>query len=153
MDLLDTFNGVAGGLAVLVFIIIFALGVICSMAWVNYAQRRNGAVNQRRGRRAEMNACTLLESEGFEILDAQPHFTSSLMVNGDLSQFDITPDFLVVKDGVRYVVEVKSFNDRTGVANAGVRRQVMEYLHATGLPCLLVRMPGGDIDMIELPEA
>ena len=48
----------------------------------------------------------------------------------------------------KYVVEIK--RDQSGVRSAGVRRQVLEYLVASKLPCLLVTMPDGEITEINL---
>jgi len=129
----------------------FGLGFIVAFYVYRRLQQRAGSLNQRQGRRAEKRAVRLLENEGFKVLDVHPRITCRLWVNGDAGEFAITPDMLVEKDRIRYVVEVKRYNDHSGIANAAVRRQVLEYLFAGGMPCLLVRMPEGEIDLIEIP--
>ena len=79
-------------------------------------------------------------------------FHSELLVNGELEHFNVTPDLLVERDGQQYVVEIKRYRERGWISNAAVRRQILEYLHASGLACLLVRMPEGLIDHIDLEE-
>jgi len=103
-----------------------------------------------RGLQAERDARRLLVEEGFAVTATRPKLVSRLRVNGDPISFAATPDFLAEKDGQRYVVEVKRRDEGSGVANAAVRRQTLEYLYASGLPCLLVLMPAGDIELIEL---
>lgn len=152
MELSDQF-AINGSITLLVLLLVFVLGLMCAYYINAWLLRRMGKVNQRRGRRAEHRARDILESEGFEILDIEPRIESRLLVNGDDTTFVVTPDLLVSKDGVQYVVEVKQLDDRSGVSSASVRRQVIEYVYATGMPCLLIRMPEGDIDMVELfPE-
>lgn len=73
------------------------------------------------------------------------------MVDGASRAFDITPDFIVARDGVSYVVEVKR-TDGDAVARASNRRQVTEYLLATGMPCLLVNMTLREIQHIAFPD-
>ena len=128
----------------------FGLGLVFAFYLYRRLLRRAGSLNQRQGRSAEKKAVRLLQREGFKVLDVHPRFTCHLLVNGEESQFEITPDMLVEKDGVAYVVEVKRYNDGSGIGNASIRRQVLEYLYAGGMPCLLVRMPEGEIDLIEL---
>ena len=94
----------------------------------------------------------MLKSEGYTILEVEPVFHSELLVNGELEHFNVTPDLLVERDGQQYVVEIKRYRERGWISNAAVRRQILEYLHASGLACLLVRMPEGLIDHIDLEE-
>ena len=85
---------------------------------------------------------------------AQPVFSSQLHVDGSSKKFDVTPDFLVERNGKRYVVEVKRLDrGEASVSNADIRRQILEYLYVSGLPCLLVQMPQGIIEAIALPAA
>ena len=152
MNILEQADPLSVGIAVTILALVFLFGLACAFTLNTWMLRRNGKVNQRRGRRAERNAADLLEEEGFAVLDTQPRIASPLRVNGDPEQFVVTPDMLVEKDGVRYVVEVKVHDDRAGITSAAVRRQVIEYMHATGMPCLLINMPEGDIDLIEFTE-
>lgn len=137
-----------------IVVLILILVVILATLWIAYRiqrwwSKRRGTVNRKRGKRAEHEARKLLERKGYKVLDEQPHFTHTLCVNGVPLSFDVNPDLLVRRDGIDYVVEVKNCNESSGVNNAAIRRQVIEYLRATGLPCLLVNMPEGRIDLIE----
>ncbi len=126
-------------------------GVLITLFFMRWASRRLGRRNRARGMRAERRAVKLLRKNGFRLLSPKPVFCSELIVNDQPESYEITPDLLVEKDDQVYVVEVKRYRDNGGVSNAGTRRQVLEYLHATDYPCLLVRMPEGVIDVVELP--
>jgi len=132
-------------------ILTFLLGV--SMTWrlVRWSGRRRGRGSLHRGRRAERRAMRLLKKQGFRILEITPVIESELIVDGAPRRFTITPDFLVDDgDGHEYVVEVKRHHQGNSIANAGIRRQVLEYLYASERACLLVAMPEGIIEEIEL---
>lgn len=137
------------GLAGLIIIgacLIFALGLAAAVFLNRWGKSASGAKIRKLGKQAEKDAVRLLEEEGFRVMKTEPRIRHKLRVNGKPVAFHITPDFLVEKDGQRYVVEVKR---EGGVQNASVRRQALEYMEAAQLPCLLVIMPGGYIDLIE----
>ena len=137
-------------------LLFMALAFVAGLALATFIIRRLrirlGSVNRKKGQAAEQQARDLLEEEGFEVLEVQPRFSNELLLDGTPTRFEITPDLMVIKDGQRYVVEIKRYREGCSVQNAGIRRQVVEYLLASGLPCLLVKMPEGEIDLIELPE-
>ena len=127
----------------------FILGIWLALWLKKRLEKRAGRRHGRRGSRAEDLARVILEDEGFEILEENPSFISRLLINGDPTEFRTTPDLLVEKDGQQYIVEVKNRPDFNGIYHAPIRRQVLEYLYATELPCLLVSMPEADLDIIE----
>jgi hypothetical protein len=128
----------------------FLLGILLAWQLMRWGGRLRGRGSQRRGRRAEKQAARLLKKRGYEILAVAPVIESQLMVDGEPRRFAITPDFLV-SDGMReLVVEVKRYHQSNSIANAGIRRQVLEYLYAAERPCLLVAMPEGTIEEIDL---
>jgi len=126
----------------------FFLGLWVHYQWILFRKRSIGFQSRRRGEKAERRAHFLLEKNGFEVLESQPNFQAHLDVDGELREFDITPDFLVEKDGVLFVVEVKRTNG-DAIARASNRRQVIEYLMATGMPCLLVNMSLSEIQVVD----
>lgn len=134
----------------------FLLGVLLAV-WVvrrhrSFAGNRNRAL----GDVAEGNALRILKKLGFRLLEIQPVFSSRLWVDGNLRTFEVTPDFLVERNGKRFLVEVKRLNrGDASVSKADIRRQVLEYLHVSNLPCLLVQMPHGIIEAVALkpPQA
>jgi Holliday junction resolvase-like predicted endonuclease len=138
-------------LIALLLVAAFLTGLLVARMWFVAMRRRRGSRDRGRGVGLERAAEHMLRAEGFTTLERQPRFTNLLMINGDLRDFEVTPDLLVEKDGQVYVVEVKG--DQTRISEAGVRRQIIEYLQAAGVPCLLVRMPEGDIDLVELPQS
>ncbi|MDJ0839011.1 MAG: hypothetical protein QNK37_20995 [Acidobacteriota bacterium] len=130
----------------------FIVGMLLAIWAVALRQRMRGRRNRNRGRTAERRARKILKKAGYTNVASSPVFTTALLVDGEEETFDVTPDQLVEKDGLQYVVEVKRYRENSGVANATVRRQVLEYMIASGLPCLLVQMPEGEISVIDLPD-
>jgi len=137
-------------IASIVAFLLFLLGLIVAFQVAKGLRRSKGSRVRTRGKRAENNAASLLEDEGFRILKVEPVIRHKLRINGRAMNFDITPDFLVEKDDQRYVVEVKQLDG--SIKNAPIRRQVLEYMAAANLPCLLVIMPQGYLDIIETED-
>ena len=130
----------------------FLTGTVLTAWLVRVSQKWKGRRNRNRGRTAEKRAKKVLKKAGYVPVEHSPRFTTILLVDGDEGNFDVTPDMLVEKEDQQYVVEVKRYRDNSGISNATVRRQVLEYMIASGLPCLLVQMPEGDIAVIDLPD-
>ena len=133
-----------------VFLLCFALGLFCAFSYTRWSRSRSGRKSRKRGQKAERRASRILKAQGFQIVENQPSFTSAFVVNGKMEYFQVLPDYLVKKDGQVYIVEVKT--NQSGISNAGIRRQILEYLYATDLPCLLVRMPDGIIDFVQCSQ-
>ena len=129
-------------------VLLVLLGVLVTLIVRRQLLLLRGSRVNKRGHRAERRAAVLLEREGFRVIDYDPRLQSRLLINGEPRIFTITPDFLVERDQVTYVVEVKW--DDAGINKAAIRRQVLEYLVAADLPCLVVTMPEGMIDLVEL---
>lgn len=115
-----------------------------------YLSRRRGLRQKKLGEAAEKKARKILERAGYKILEAQPVFDAELLVDQDHRYFQVTPDFLVSRAEQVYVVEVKR-TDGDAIARASNRRQVLEYLFATDLPCLLVNMRRKEVQIIDFP--
>ena len=136
------------------FLVIVLAGGLLSGIWFTlklsrFRSRRSGYRERNRGLKAEDKAIRLLKKHGYKIVDQDPRFSTDLVVNGERDTFEITPDLVVSKNNRQYVVEIKS--GEGDIAKALIRRQVMEYMVASELPCLLVLMPEGYIDLIEMP--
>lgn len=126
------------------------LGMLIHAKWCDWRDRRQGSQVRGRGRKMEVKAAALLKSSGYRILQTTPQLTMMLRIEGDDARFQITPDFLVEKDGEQLIVEVKYWSGNTpAIHNAIIRRQVIEYLAASGLPCLLLEMPQGYVSRID----
>lgn len=86
----------------------------------------------RRGEKLEKEAARFLRSKGFYVVKYQPDIAYSIWADGVEKQIRITPDYLVEKGGKRYLVEVKSGKQAPGVSYAPTRRQLLEYVVASG---------------------
>lgn len=80
----------------------------------------------RHARQGEENARSWLERHGFTIVDAQASQGAELIVDGVPAPFVVRADYLVERNGVRAVVEVKTGAVAQPAARA-TRRQVLEY--------------------------
>lgn len=126
------------------------IGSILQSHWATWRDQRKGRSVLGRGRRMERKAAKLLKACGYHVLDDKPKLTMMLRIEGEAVKFDITPDFLVEKDGTQYVVEVKYWQGANpAIHNANIRRQVIEYIAASGLPCLLLEMPEGFVTCVD----
>jgi len=127
------------------------IGMVLALLLFQLRQRRRGQRHHNMGLKQERKARKLLKKFGFKLMEVQPQFESQLMVNDEKMSFMVTPDFLVSLQGVHYVVEVKSGRPKWS-SHARTRRQVLEYLVASGMPCLLLNMEDRDFEVIERPS-
>ena len=81
---------------------------------------------RKRGKKGEITALKLLEKKGYRVLDEQIKLCGYFFINDKLKKFDLRPDLLVEKDGVRYIAEVKT-GEAADPANVQTRRQLHEY--------------------------
>lgn len=114
---------------------------------------------RRRGARAvqgERDAESLLEAEGFEILERQLRRTWTLACDGEATEFELRADLLVLREGQEYIAEVKTGSRAPDLRNAATRRQLLEYALAYESPTvLLVDVEGDAIHEVcfPLPQA
>jgi len=130
-----------------------AVGYMLALTISTSGRRRAGGRRNRRGRAGEAEAADLLREMGFEILEHNPSFAIDLRVDESVDQFQVTPDFLVSLDGTEYVVEVKTTEQPSSIHQADIRRQVIEYLLASGKVCLLVDAVEGRIQAVDLTSS
>tara|TARA_Y100001935_G_C17295226_1_gene505734 strand:- start:757 stop:1197 length:441 start_codon:yes stop_codon:yes gene_type:complete len=81
---------------------------------------------KKRGRKGEIYAKKLLKRNGYKILSTQHKMQGYLYENGERVSYEVRPDYLVSKDDIKYIAEVKTglaalINDRH------TRRQLLEY--------------------------
>jgi hypothetical protein len=72
----------------------------------------------------------LLERVGYAVLGAQVEGAYSLCVDGRMLSISVRADYLVSRDGRRFVAEVKSGRFAPLLATPATRRQLLEYLVA-----------------------
>ncbi|TLX73249.1 hypothetical protein E9993_15780 [Labilibacter sediminis] len=92
-----------------------------------YLRERKIRKRFERGNKLELQAKSFLKSKGYRIVDYQSTYTHKYMVDGEVFSVDIQPDYIVKKNGKKYVVEVKSGTTATNARNRSTRRQLLEY--------------------------
>jgi hypothetical protein len=83
-----------------------------------------------RARRAEADAVVLLERLGYIVVGEQVEGAYSIQVDGESVSIVLRADYVVARDGRRFVAEVKSGQFAPLLANRATRRQLLEYLVA-----------------------
>ncbi|MTI79959.1 MAG: hypothetical protein FH758_03580 [Firmicutes bacterium] len=78
-------------------------------------------------KRAERAAEKLLQRQGYTIIAAQKRVPIHTIFDGKSYKNHVIADFIVKKDGFRYVVEVKTGKQVEKPTAAGIRRQLLEY--------------------------
>ena len=98
------------------------LGWKLRLAWKNFLF----SLRKRTGKRGEAKAIKLLAKHGYKIVQSQVTLPGHLYVDDDRMDFDVRPDYLVEREGVRYLAEVKT-GGAAKVGNRSTRRQLLEY--------------------------
>ena len=120
-DLIE--NNLLALLLIIFSIILFIwLGWKIRLWWKNFLFM----LLRKRGKKGEQNSIMLLEKNGYRIIEEQMKLNGSFFVDNALSKFDLRPDLLVEKDGVKYIAEVKT-GDVASPFNRNTRRQLHEY--------------------------
>jgi hypothetical protein len=97
-------------------------------------QRAYGRAQRRRrwarSQAAELEAPRLLRDLGYEVLGAQVPGKYTLIVDGEPISFALRADYLVERNDLTYVAEVKSGKLAPRLNHGSTRRQLLEYLIA-----------------------
>lgn len=122
------------------------------LAWLRGAASRRVSRHRRTGEAGERGAKRLLGRQGFQILGEQVSGRYEVLVDGEAHQVNLRADFLVEKEGRRFVAEVKSGEESVKVTGRATRRQLLEYLYAFEVSgILLVDMRDNEVRRIEFP--
>jgi len=117
-----------------------------------FFMRRQLARRWRHARHGEEKARAWLEQRGFTVLDEQVTQPSYLIVNGEESAFTVRADYLVERNGVRAVVEVKT-GEVADPSSRGTRRQILEYAWVYGVSeVYLFNADTEQLHRIQVPE-
>ncbi len=95
-----------------------------------FAHLRSIRVRKKRSARAiqgEEDARHLLEEEGYEIVSSQETLAWQFYCDEEEIEVDLRVDYLVEREGLRYVAEVKTGELAPSLRNAATRRQLLEY--------------------------
>lgn len=132
----------------LVIVALVALGQL--RRWSkNRGLRRRWSV----ARAAELEAPALLLEQGYRVLDSQVAGSYSLVVDGKPHLVSLRADYLVTRDGLTYVAEVKSGRKAPRFDTAATRRQLLEYSIAYAVDgVLLVDGLAHRVERVEFPQ-
>ena len=95
---------------------------------------------RRKGKKGEKASMKLLEKNGYKILEEQIKLEGFLLVDEALRKFELRPDLLVEKDGIRYIAEIKT-GEVANPSNRNTRRQLHEYSYYSGHDVILLVDP------------
>lgn len=90
------------------------------------------------GAEGEKAARTLLVRSGFTIVGAQVAGGYVLAIDGEAIRISLRADYVVAKDGARFVAEVKTGDVAPRIETATTRRQLLEYQHAFDVDGILL---------------
>lgn len=134
-----------------------ALVVIVALLTLRVARlvdRRRRRARARRAFEGEDDSELLLAGAGFEILDRQVAGALTLWVDGEPTEFALRADFLVARDGHRFVAEVKTGERAPRLAYGPTRRQLLEYVIAYDVAgAVLVDADAGELTLIGLSRS
>ncbi len=125
-------------LTLLVCVTIFSiwLGWKIRLWWKNFLFM----LSRKRGKKGERTSIKLLERNGYKVLDEQIKLNGYFFINDDLKEFELRPDLLVEKDGIRYIAEIKT-GEVANPNNRNTRRQLHEYSYYSGHDIILLVDP------------
>ena len=118
--------GLAAG-AVVVVVALAVLVAILGGAWQRASRSRLARRRMARATAGEQRAIALLETHGFELLGAQVATTYELLVDGAAHDVKVRADYVVTRDGLAYVAEVKTGELAPRIDTIATRRQLLEY--------------------------
>jgi hypothetical protein len=75
----------------------------------------------------EREAVTLLERDGYVVLERQVAGSWTVRADGEPVTFGLRADYLVARDGRRYIAEVKTGRLAPRLSHGPTRRQLLEY--------------------------
>jgi hypothetical protein len=117
-----------------------------------WARRRTLAIRMDRAARGEVRAARWLEDRGYVIRGAQVVAEHAVRVDDRLVTVSLRADYLVVRSGARYVVEVKTGALAPRIETSATRRQMLEYRVAFDVDgILLVNGETGVIHEVTFP--
>ncbi len=120
--------------------------------WIAGAPARRVCVSSLRGAEGEARAEALLASCGYSIEARQVAQEFEFLVDGEPRAVTVRADLLVIRDGRRFVAEVKTGTTAPRPEHPPTRRQLLEYRHAFSVDgVLLVQPEEGAIREIDFP--
>jgi hypothetical protein len=139
----DTATLLALGFALVVLFVVLASG---------FFRRRTLRVRSARSYEGEREAAAILKAHGFDIVGAQVEVEYPVEIDGERIAMGLRADYLVAKDGERFIAEVKTGTRAPRIETAATRRQLLEYELAFEVDgVLLVDADAGRIHTVAFP--
>jgi hypothetical protein len=109
--------------------------VFAALAWLlligqelaRRLRRRRLRLQMQRARAGEQAAPQLLRDLGYRVIGSQVSSAYALSLDAEPVSIAVRADFLVERDGLRFVAEVKTGLAAPRIQTAGTRRQLLEY--------------------------
>ena len=111
----------------IILVLAFGLGAWLYRFFLKLRSSRRMERIRVQGREGELKAKVALEEMGFEIIDEQARLESEIEVDGDKVPYRLICDYIVEKEGVRSIVEVKTGSKAPDPSTSATRRQLLEY--------------------------
>lgn len=106
------------------FLVVAVWGAFRIEAWI---KRRGFRRSVQRARTLEKRALRFLEERGFQCVGEQIEKEAFFLVDGRRIPFRVRIDYLLERDGKKYVAEVKTGKRAETPEHPSVRRQLLEY--------------------------
>ena len=122
------------------------------VAWRRWQRRRRMSLRMERAVAGEERAAELLARKGFSVLGAQAVIDHPVRIDDRVVTVALRADYLAERDGLRYVVEVKTGALAPRIETSATRRQMLEYRIAFDVDgVLLVDAESGLVHEVTFP--
>jgi hypothetical protein len=123
--------------------LVAVLALIVASLWVaarlrRWLSRRARVRRAARAQAAERGALAVLSEHGFRVLGRQVRQSWGLVADGDPLRFTLIADYVVEREGKRWVAEVKTGERALDLRHGPTRRQLLEYRQAFGADGVLL---------------
>ena len=126
-----------------------ARGAVAALARLGAREATGGA-----GGAGEHAAIALLEEEGYVIEASQARVVWAPLVDDEPLELELRADYLVTREGERFVAEVKTGEVAPSLQSAATRRQLLEYSVAFAVDGVILVCPErGEVHRIEFPTS
>ncbi len=140
-------------IALAAFAVFVALVQAATSAWHHLTRRWTARARARHAFDGERRAEPMLRRAGYDVIDRQVRGRWVVYADGTPLEIGLRADLLVVRDGRRYVAEVKTGRLAPRLDHAPTRRQLLEYRMAFGVDgVLLVDAESNKVVVVELGD-
>lgn len=142
--------GLAPFIVCVVGVVLLVLLVRAFSAW---RRSRRARWRSRRAVEGELRAAGWLAEHGYRVLGAQVETEHAVHIDGSPVLVGLRADYIVERDGHRFVVDVKTGSQAPRIETSATRRQLLEYRVAFDVDgVLLVDAEAGRIHTVTFPR-